>query len=142
MNSRLVHRFARVALLYVFPGFVFDAIAEDVVPSNEAIKAAVAKSLPLLETGARGSMEKRKQCFTCHNQGLPIMALTTARARGLEIDAAHLQSQTQFIAEFLGKNKQKYLEGKGTGGQVDTAGYALWTLDNGGWKPDETTAAV
>jgi hypothetical protein len=117
------------------------ARAED-APSPEAIKAAVAKSLPLLEAGARGSMEQRKQCFTCHNQGLPIMALTTARARGLKIDEEHLQTQLQFIADFLGKNKEKYLAGKGTGGQVDTAGYALWTLNNGGWKPDETTAAV
>jgi hypothetical protein len=25
---------------------------------------------------------------------------------------------------------------------VDTAGYALWTLELGGWDPDETTAAV
>jgi hypothetical protein len=87
-------------------------------------------------------MAQRKQCFTCHNQGLPIIALTTARDHGLEIDAEHLQTQAQFIADFLGKNKPKYLEGKGTGGQADTAGYALWTLDKAGWKADETTAAV
>ena len=111
-------------------------------PDPAAIKAAVAKSLPLLETGAKGSMEQRKQCFTCHNQGLPVMALVTAQSRGMAIDAEHLQSQLKFTADFLAKNKQKYLEGKGQGGQTDTAGYALWTLDNGGWKPDETTAAV
>lgn len=114
----------------------------DEAPSPEAIKAAVMKSLPLLETGAKGSMTERKQCFTCHNQGLPIMALTTARSRGLEIDDEHLQTQLRFIAAFLAKNKENYLNGKGQGGQVDTAGYALWTLANGGWKPDETTAAV
>jgi hypothetical protein len=34
------------------------------------------------------------------------------------------------------------LKGRGTGGQVDTAGYALWTLEMSGWKPDQTTAAV
>jgi len=111
-------------------------------PSPEVIKAAVAKSLPLLEKGAKGSMEQRKQCFNCHNQGLPIMALTTARSRGFEIDVDHLQAQLQFTADFLGRNKEKYREGDGQGGQVDTAGYALWTLDNGGWKPDDTTAAV
>lgn len=111
-------------------------------PSPDVIKAAVAKSLPLLEKGAKGSMEQRKQCFTCHNQGLPIMALVTAQSRGFAIDTEHLQTQLKFTADFLGKNKQKYLEGKGQGGQTDTAGYALWTLDNGGWKPDETTAAV
>jgi hypothetical protein len=48
----------------------------------------------------------------------------------------------QFTADFLAKNRANYLEGRGQGGQVDTAGFALWTLANGGWKPDETTAAV
>jgi hypothetical protein len=114
----------------------------DEAPSAETIKAAIAKSLPLLETGAKGSMTERKQCFTCHNQGLPILALTTARTRGFEINDKHLQTQLRFIAAFLAKNKENYLNGKGQGGQVDTAGYALWTLANGGWKPDETTAAV
>ncbi len=108
----------------------------------DAIRAAVAKSLPLIEAGARGSMEKRKQCFTCHNQGLPIMALTTARDRGFAIDEANLRTQVQFTADFLARNRANYLAGKGQGGQADTAGYALWALANGGWKPDETTTAV
>lgn len=118
------------------------ARAEQPAPSAEVIRAAVARSLPLLETGARGSMEQRKQCFTCHNQGLSVMALVTAQARGLSVDAEHLQTQLKFTAQFLGKNHAKYLEGKGQGGQADTAGYALWTLDYGGWQGDETTAAV
>jgi len=130
--------FARAALLCAFPGF--NALAEDL--NNEAIKAAVAKSLPLLETAAKGSMEKRKQCFTCHNQGLPIMALTTARSRGITIDAENLREQVQFTADFLGKNRTNYLAGRGQGGQALTAGYALWTLEMGGWKSDETTGAV
>src|SRR5205809_5154176 len=142
MNCRLVHWFARAALLYAFTGFLFDAFAEDLVPSNEAIKAAVAKSLPLLETGARGSMEKRKQCFTCHNQGLPVMALTTARSRGITIDVENLRRQVQFTADFLEKNRTNYLDGRGQGGQALTAGYALWTLEMGGWKSGETTDAV
>src|SRR5437762_1823209 len=142
MNSRVVHWFARAALLYAFPGFIFDAFAEDLVPSNEAIKAAVARSLPLLETASRGSMEKRQQCFTCHNQGLPVMALTMARSRGITIDAENLRRQLQFTADFLAKNRTNYLAGNGQGGQALTAGYALWTLEMGGWKSDETTDAV
>ena len=142
MNCRLVHWFVRAALLYAFPGFPFHAFAEDPGPGDEAIKAAVAKSLPLLETGARTSMEKRKQCFTCHNQALPVMALTTARARGILIDAENLRRQVQFTADFLGKNRTNYLDGRGQGGQALTAGYALWTLEMGGWKSDETTDAV
>jgi prenyltransferase beta subunit len=48
----------------------------------------------------------------------------------------------EFIADFLGKNRDNYRKGTGQGGQVDTAGYALWTLETGGWKPDDMTAAV
>jgi len=116
------------------------ALAGTVEP--EVIRAAVGKSLPLLEAGSRGSMEKRPQCFTCHNQGLPIMALTTARERGFTVDAENLRAQVQFTANFLTRNRANYLAGKGQGGQVDTAGYALWTLEHSGWKPDKTTAAV
>ena len=142
MISRLVHWFARLTLLCALSGFAGGAFAEEVVPSTAAIKAGVKKSLPLLETAARGSMEKRKQCFTCHNQALPIMALTTARARGFTIDGENLRRQLQFTADFLAKNRTNYLAGKGQGGQALTAGYALWTLEMGGWKSDATTDAV
>ncbi len=111
-------------------------------PGAEAIRAAVEKSLPLLTAGARGSMEKRERCFTCHNQGLPILALATAQSRGFKIDTEELQKQVKFTADFLDKNRTNYVAGKGQGGQADTAGYALWALENGGWKPDATTAAV
>ena len=120
-----------------------DAIgAEEDAPSIDAIRSAVAKSLPLLEKGARGSMEKRKQCFTCHNQGMPIMALSTARDRGFAIDLENLRQLVKFSADFLERNRTNYLAGEGQGGQALTAGYALWALENGGWRSDATTAAV
>ena len=112
------------------------------LPSAVAIRTAVEKSLPLLTLAARGSIEKRDRCFTCHNQGLPIMALTTAQSRGFKIDGEELRKQVKFTADFLGRNQTNYLAGKGQGGQADTAGYALWALENGGWKRDITTAAV
>jgi Prenyltransferase and squalene oxidase repeat len=142
MNSRLIRSLVSAGLLSTFPGLVFEAIAKDLVPSNEAIKGAVVKSLPLLEAGARGSMEQRKQCFTCHNQALPVMALTTAHSRGIAIDAQTLRRQIEFTADFLAKNRTNYLAARGQGGQALTAGYALWTLEMGGWKSDGTTDAV
>ncbi len=116
--------------------------AAETGPTPDTIRAAVERSLPLLTTGARGSMEKRERCFTCHNQGLPVMALSVAQTRGFKIDTAELGKQVKFTADFLAKNQTNYVVGKGQGGQTDTAGYALWTLENGGWKPDATTAAV
>lgn len=111
-------------------------------PTETQIRAAIDKSLPLLVAAAKGSMEQRKQCFTCHNQGMAIAALAAAKSRGIAIDEEHFQSQIEFTAAFLAKNAGNYREGKGQGGQADTAGYALWALDQGQWKPDETTTAV
>src|SRR5687767_13126129 len=142
MRCHIVHCFTRAALLCALSVSLLDTFAEDLFPGNEAIKAAVAKSVPLLEIGARGSMAKRKQCFTCHNQALPVMALTTARSRGIKIDGETLRGQVEFTAEFLTKNRTNYAAGKGQGGQALTAGYALWTLEMGGWKVDGTTEAV
>jgi hypothetical protein len=105
------------------------------------IRAAVSRSLPLLVKGAVGHRENRT-CFACHNQGVPILALTTAKSRGFAIDEGELAAQLRFIADFLERNRENYLRGKGQGGQVDTAGYALLTLSAGNWQPDATTAAV
>jgi mono/diheme cytochrome c family protein len=118
------------------------ALAEEPAVTRDELRAAVTKSLPLLMKAAVGHREERKQCFACHQQGVPIFALTAAKARGFAIDEAELKTQLEFIAGFLAKNHKQYLEGKGTGGQADTAGYALVTLEAGGWKPDEDTAAV
>jgi hypothetical protein len=125
-------------------GGLFDGIAapRETEPTPALLKAAVTKSLPLLENASKVSIERRARCYTCHNQGLVIMALTTARAGGFPIDEENLRRQLQFTADFLAKNKDGYSQGRGQGGGIDTAGYALWTLELGGWKPDAVTAAV
>src|SRR4051812_7080605 len=84
--------------------------AEAPVPSAD-LKASIAKALPPLTKGAAGHREE-KTCFACHNQGLPIMAMTTARQRGVTIDSDELNSQLKFIVEFLGDNRAGYREGK------------------------------
>jgi hypothetical protein len=114
------------------------AQAEAPLPS---VKAAIDKALPLLVKGAKGHIAKRT-CFACHNQAFSLLALTTARERGFSVSDEHLQEQMKFIATFLGKNRDNYRKGRGQGGQADTAGYALLTLEWGGWKADATTEAV
>ena len=113
-------------------------------PSRAEVKAAVEKTLPLLRKGAEGHVAK-KSCFACHNQALPMLALAAARERGFttaDVERMQLKQQTKHIAEFLDANRENFTQGKGTGGQVDTAGYALFTLELGGWEPDATTDAV
>lgn len=132
-----------VALLLLLGPTLPDASGSEAeTPPAAEIRAAVERSLPLLTRAARGSMEQRARCFTCHHQGLPIMALALARSRGLPIEEAEWRRQIQFTADFLERNRSGYLEGKGQGGQADTAGYALWSLERAAWPPDATTAAV
>jgi Squalene-hopene cyclase C-terminal domain len=107
----------------------------------ESVRGAVSKILTLMQKSAAEYTVHRK-CFSCHHQAIPVLAFTTAQARGFDIDVKELQRQLKFTADFLGKNRDDYLKGKGQGGQADTAGYALVTLDAGGWKADDTTAAV
>src|SRR6478752_5284194 len=109
--------------------------------SQTALRGAIEKSLPLLMQGATGHRENRT-CFACHNQGVPILTLMAAAERGFTIDKQEIDRQTAFIAKFLDGNRENYLQGKGQGGQADTAGYALWTLAAADHPPNETTAAV
>src|SRR5262245_34920595 len=115
--------------------------AADTPPATAEVRAAVAKSLPLLTKSAAGHMANR-DCFACHNQHVPILALVAARERGFAIDDGEVDKNMKFINSFLDKNRANYLQGRGQGGQVDTAGYALWTLELGGWQANATTEAV
>jgi pimeloyl-ACP methyl ester carboxylesterase len=105
------------------------------------VREAVARALPLLRKAGAGHMEERT-CFACHNQALPLLAMTTTRARGLDVPAEELEKHADFIATFLDENRANYLKGRGQGGAADTAGYALLALELAGRKPDATTAAV
>ena len=122
-------------------GLAYPLSAAEPAPAPKDVRAAVTKALPLIQKGAAGHREQRT-CFACHHQATPILALTTARSRGFPFDAEDVQKHLRFIAKFLDTNREGYLKGWGQGGQVDMAGYALWTLEMGGWKPNKTTAAV
>jgi hypothetical protein len=95
----------------------------------------------LLRAAAEGHIEKRS-CYGCHNQAFPVMAFRAAQGKGFAPAGKLFDSQVEHILAFLGENKEKFRKGEGTGGQVDTAGYALLTLELAGHKPDETTEAV
>jgi hypothetical protein len=109
--------------------------------AQQEIHAAIERALPLLEKGAVGHREQRS-CFSCHQQGVPLLTLSLARQRGFEVNGEEFTRQLEFIAKFVETNRQAFLDGKGTGGQVDTAGYLLLALKRGEWAADENTSAV
>ncbi len=109
--------------------------------SVKIIRAAIQKAILPIQTGAIESAKERK-CFTCHNQAMPVIALANIAKHGFVIDRMILQRQLQHTWDHLNNGKMEYVAGKGQGGQVMTAGYALWALGDGEWKSDETTTAV
>jgi BNR repeat-like domain/Prenyltransferase and squalene oxidase repeat len=135
----------RLAIAAVFSAthlFTSEACYADTrSPSQEEIRSAIGKALPLLLKGAEGHVAHRT-CFACHNQTIPILALTTARERGFTLQPQAVDAQLKHIARFLDENRDGYRQGRGQGGQADTAGSALLALELGGWKPDATTEAV
>src|ERR1017187_7487836 len=129
--------FLVLAALGSYLGFAFAASATP----PDGVKAAVTKSITLLEKSAAEYLVQRK-CFSCHHQALHMLTFTTARERGFAVNEKEITRQLKFTADFLAKNREDYVKGKGQGGQADTAGYALLTLAAGSWKADETTDAV
>jgi dipeptidyl aminopeptidase/acylaminoacyl peptidase len=107
-----------------------------------ALRAAIEKSLPLLERSSAIAIQERSNCFTCHHSGLPVMTFLTAQKRGFPVDEVNLKSQLQFTADVLAEGRERYLEGKGQGGAAFMAGSALWTMKLGKWKADANTDAV
>ena len=104
-----------------------DAESKRCEVSPEAIDSAIRRSLRLLEKASAGAVEHRK-CYTCHHQALPVLVFVEARKRGFTIDEENLKRQI--------KQTVKYVAPRRT---AIAYGYALWALDAGGWKADETT---
>lgn len=115
--------------------------AEPPEASPEQIHAAVERALPLLEKASAGSAEQRT-CFTCHGQALPVFAIAASARHGFSVDTDNLKRQLTHTRAHLRRGRKAYQEGKGQGGGVDTAGYALWTLEEDEASQDEVTAMV
>lgn len=105
------------------------------------LRERIEKSLHLLEKASAGSADNR-QCFTCHSQAIPVFAFVEAQQRGFRIHEKNLVRQIEHSHAHLERGRENYLEGKAPGGGIDTAGYALWTIEDGGRKPNEVTDAV
>lgn len=110
-------------------------------PTPATTRAAVERALPLLAQAATGHADQ-KECFACHNQAFPMVAFAAARRAKLPLPDDLIGGQAAHVHEFLSANKEKYAKGQGTGGQADTAGWALFTLEQADHPADDVTAAV
>lgn len=110
-------------------------------PTPATVRAAVERALPPLRVAAEMHAEKRT-CFGCHNQAYPMIAFDAAKALGFEPDAAFVRDQVKHLRGFVAEHRKDWKDLKGTGGQVDTAGWLLATFAVAGVKPDADTASI
>lgn len=99
------------------------------------------KTLELLTWTSSVYVEQR-ECFSCHHQTLPSLALRQAHRNGHEVDLKEIQQQTEHTHRFFEKRKEKIAKGNDVPGGAFTAGYALLLLNDNDWPADETTSAL
>ena len=92
------------------------------------IRSAVARALPPLQKSLVVYAEKR-DCFSCHNQTVPLVALKIARSRGLAIDEDAFDGAVALTLADLESAIELYRQGRGQPGGATRAAYALWALE-------------
>lgn len=110
-------------------------------PKLAAVRAAAERALPLILKSTATYPESR-DCFSCHHQAVPVLALASAKERGFAVTAEAIGDPVEHTEADLRGSIESYRKGNGQGGGVTRAGYALLTLEVGGKKPDEVTDAV
>lgn len=128
------------ALLLCLCGVVHRGEARESMPTNGA-RQAVEAGLALVQKAAE-NYPTHRQCFSCHHQTLPLLAIRAAQAHGVAASATLLAEQAQFTLDSFEEKRDDMRKGKGVGGGAITVGYGLWALDLGGCAPDETTEAM
>ena len=115
--------------------------AVDRAPSANEIRAAAEKGLPLI-LKSLAKYPDHRDCFSCHHQAVPVLALTTLKERGFAIDPEAISGPVELTETDLRTALEAYKKGDGQGGGVTRAGYALLTLERGDKKADDVTDAV
>jgi hypothetical protein len=103
----------------------------------DTIRAAIARSLPLLQQGARTFRERSEgRCIACHHQGLVLQTVALARGKEFPVDEQAANEEVERIVGFYQRRVARYdaaLSGHATKDAGDPfgnftvhAGYWLW----------------
>lgn len=114
---------------------------EPAAPSLERLQDAIPRAIAPIQASLI-EYPSHRDCFTCHNQAMPVFALTLARDHGFPIDPEALAAARDVTLADLEGAREGYRKGQGQGGGATRAGYALLTLELLEYPADATTAAV
>jgi hypothetical protein len=112
------------------------------VRTPRSARDAVEKALVPLQAAGPGFYEKTR-CISCHNQSLPAVALTLARARGVPVGDSRAGHATTATLEVWGRSRGHMLVGHcAVMGFMPNVAYGLFGLAEEGVRPNAITDAV
>ena len=79
------------------------------------------KALPLIVKSTE-EYPKHRDCFSCHHQAIPVLALATAKDRGFKIEAETIGVSVDLAEADLQGGIESYKKGSGQGGGVTLRG--------------------
>ena len=112
---------------------VLGAYAEDT--NSVEVRRAIEGGIRIVQKGAKNYPNNR-DCFSCHHQTLPMLAMHDASEVGISIDEVLMKDQVQFTRDLFEDRLDSIAEGKSLGGRSLTAGYLLWSFELGGVPKD------
>jgi ankyrin repeat protein len=129
----------RRALAAVF--VVFGLAGTLLEQSQQNVRAAVVRALPILQRSA-GEFVAKRACVSCHHNILTILTLDLARTRGLEIDAKVLTAvEDKTFRELRGANSlDNAIQVTTLNDPTPNDSYLLMAAQDAGLGRDLTTA--
>jgi len=79
--------------------------------STDQVQSAATRAIAVVQRGATG-FYKSQDCFSCHDQGLPMLALRMARERGVPVDedfASQVAAKGLLAEPNLGERRRETL---------------------------------
>lgn len=114
------------------------AFAQD---DNMAVRGAVEKSLPLLQTIGPPFIENTG-CISCHHNALPAMAVAVARERNFKVNERLARQNIDAVVAKLSSFREKFFQGTGIPGDATTTSYSLLALGVNKQPANTTTDAM
>jgi pimeloyl-ACP methyl ester carboxylesterase len=105
------------------------------------LRDAVERGLRVVTQAALNYPDNR-ECFSCHHQTLPALAMIKARENGIPVDADALAGISEFSHASFERKRERIADGKDPGGGAMTVGYGLWTFRLLGRERDTVTRAM
>lgn len=109
--------------------------------SDARVDKAIQSGLAIVQKAAH-SYPTHRECFSCHHQTLPLLAMREAEAAGLKFDDDVAKVIEDHTFKSFNSRVEKLNAGKNIGGRANTVSYGLWALELADHEQDETTAAM